>query len=265
MSSRQDDSAQIYPRNESDRYNLRRKHERHVYVVEFASGIVKVGQAMILKDRLNTHVRTAQAHGDSVTRTWASDVHIGYGDNERALIAFCAERWEPAIGAEYYRDADFDQIVEYAQGLPYERMGDAEIAAIRESTAHKVHTLHAELAARQELAALTTATNEAKDRVDLVTSLINNHNRWDASEALFQTYRKLLTVVPAAWAENDPAAAERYLVTCGASVEVAQRNALDYELDMRTLYAMQFQKEAESFEDIARFTSQWISARGEAS
>lgn len=88
-----------------------------LYVVEFASGTIKVGQTETPQRRLGEHAKTARIHGDEMTRWWFSDPHEDCEHNENALIRFCAARWEIVAGNEYFKAADFDVIAEYAYGL----------------------------------------------------------------------------------------------------------------------------------------------------
>lgn len=231
----------------------RQLHERYIYVIEFASRTVKVGQTKNATVRLADHVKSATTHSDSVTRSWFSGPHLDYRENERHLIAFCAQRWKLTVGTEFFRDADFDEVLAHAQGLPYRRLTQAEIIeAVRASILHR-EAVRAEFDARAELTARLRATDSAKQRLELVASLANDDNRPEASAATYEIVKDLFSREPSPWAISDPTAAQRYLVACGASVEAAQRTAPEFELGMRALYAMSCGQEAEFFDDIARF------------
>jgi hypothetical protein len=83
----------------------------YIYAVQFASGVVKVGQTRRPKIRLADHAKAAQAHGQSVYETLISPPHTNYRSNEQGLIAFCAARWHLIAGREYFADGDMEQIV----------------------------------------------------------------------------------------------------------------------------------------------------------
>ncbi|MEV8639240.1 hypothetical protein AB0395_47055 [Streptosporangium sp. NPDC051023] len=105
-------------RNQHVRDLYRATAERYVYVVEFTTGVVKVGRAGHQTQRIADHGRTAEKHGAAITRSWISTRHKEYAQNEIALIAFCAERWPLAGGKEYFAGADYSEVVRYARTLP---------------------------------------------------------------------------------------------------------------------------------------------------
>ena len=87
----------------------------HLYVVEFTSGVIKVGQAVRPQSRLATHAAHARIHGGDIRRTWVSDRHAGYDGTERILIAGCKQVGELAFGREYFRGIEFDWASRYAE------------------------------------------------------------------------------------------------------------------------------------------------------
>jgi len=109
---------------------LRRDIERHVYVIEFSSGTIKVGQTRSPQKRIDQHSKAAAAHGHTVRRNWISGPHAEFEANERALIAFCAARWEASSGREYFARASFELIAEYAQALPFHRFTVEELERV---------------------------------------------------------------------------------------------------------------------------------------
>lgn len=74
-----------------------------IYVVEFASGIVKVGKAKDPKGRVAAHTQLAEVHGGGVRSAWVSRRLVSYGEAERALIDLCARNGELVAGREYFR------------------------------------------------------------------------------------------------------------------------------------------------------------------
>lgn len=75
----------------------------YIYVVEFASGIVKVGRAKAPDDRAAYHALLARVHGGEIRSTWVSRRLVAYGDAERDLIRLCARRGDLVAGREYFR------------------------------------------------------------------------------------------------------------------------------------------------------------------
>ena len=86
----------------------RRPDVGHLYVVEFTSGVIKVGKAVGPKSRIASHSKFAAIHGDGIVRSWSSERHHGYSDSERDLITFCKKRGSRVFGHEYFRDVTFD-------------------------------------------------------------------------------------------------------------------------------------------------------------
>lgn len=87
---------------EADRI-LRQLAIGHIYVVEFSSGVVKVGRTAKPETRLANHSLFAQVHGGSITQSWVSGLHYCSADSERELIDFCLRFGPPVVGREYFR------------------------------------------------------------------------------------------------------------------------------------------------------------------
>lgn len=120
------------------REHFRAGAERYVYVVEFTTGVVKVGRTANQTQRVADHGRAAGKHGAAITRSWVSGPHKEYAQNEVALIAFCAERWPLAGGKEYFANADYHAVVEYARGLPMTHVTEADLDEYeKQSAKHK--------------------------------------------------------------------------------------------------------------------------------
>lgn len=228
---------------------LRRDIERYIYVVEFTSGSVKVGQTGNPNKRIGQHSMAAQAHGHSASRTWVSGPHIEYVANEAALIAFCEERWSVAVGHETFEAADFASILEYAQGLPYGRIAEGELRARSAERASALAWAHAAFNGKAALAKLGVLAEKA----ELIAPLVNDQNRWAACDAIYELAREGVSLSPSPWSDEDPTAAERYLSARGADLALARENAAEFELNFRTLYLIEYRREPESFEDLARF------------
>lgn len=90
-----------------------------VYVIQFSSGVLKVGQTSNPKARLADHAKVARAHGHGVEETLISPPHTNYLANERALITFCSARWSLIAGREYFADADIEEVVRFVETLTF--------------------------------------------------------------------------------------------------------------------------------------------------
>jgi hypothetical protein len=89
----------------------------HIYVVEFTSGVVKVGKSTAPKARLASHVHHALIHGGGVRRSWASARHHGCTETERELIAYCKKDGVAAFGKEYFTGVSFADVRGFASLL----------------------------------------------------------------------------------------------------------------------------------------------------
>lgn len=114
-----EDSPGVLPPERAvlDLKELQRRHEGYVYVLEFSSGVVKVGRTKRLEKRLGQHAQAAQVQRQRVQRSWVSPRHADYADSEQKLIDFCAGRWSLTSGSEYFADADYDEIAQFASIL----------------------------------------------------------------------------------------------------------------------------------------------------
>lgn len=317
--------------------------ERFVYVIEFTSGTVKVGQTANPEKRLLAHKQGARAHGHAIARSWVSMPHVNYDASEQSLIAFCSARWSASSGHEYFAGAGFEQVVEYAKTLPFRRLTAEEeeqltareqkraesfIAALKiglgapaavssilpsrlqlelgdnwyrkftaglaelekehpdrpadaDDVALMVRRIFQQMSPHEyedainhlvidywvglieeeredslPLSGASLAPDELaalRAKTQLIAALVNDENRWAACDAFYDLLKETVARTPAAWATEDPTAAERYLVGRGAPQERAQGNATEFELNFRTLFLMEFHREAESFDEIARF------------
>lgn len=92
----------------------RRRHQAvvdpgYVYVIEFVSGVVKVGKTIRPEARLRSHAGYAEAHGGGVLQSWVSEQIRLCGEAEQELIGYCKRRGELAFGREYFRGISFEE------------------------------------------------------------------------------------------------------------------------------------------------------------
>lgn len=88
--------------------------EGFIYVVEFTSGVVKVGKTTHPDSRLATHAKFARIHGGDIRQSWISEQHHGFSKTERILIEFCQQRGVPIFGKEYFGGVSFNHVRDYA-------------------------------------------------------------------------------------------------------------------------------------------------------
>lgn len=96
--------------------------ERYVYVVAFASGLLKVGYTARPHARMTSHIGVARTHGTAAISAWISGPHANATENEKELISYCRDTGMPQGGAEYFSDVDFGDIVKFAESLTFERL-----------------------------------------------------------------------------------------------------------------------------------------------
>lgn len=100
----------------------------HIYVVEFTSGVVKVGKAANPKARLATHTQLAEVHGGGVKSSWISRRLVAYADAERDLIMLCSRRGRLVAGREYFA-IDAAEARTYASIIDHTRLRADEAPA----------------------------------------------------------------------------------------------------------------------------------------
>lgn len=92
----------------------------YLYVIEFSTGVIKVGQTRDPQRRLGEHRRSAGAFGVSITQFWLSPPHANYLETEAALIIDCAE-FSPYSKREYFHAINWSEAVEDAFALTRRR------------------------------------------------------------------------------------------------------------------------------------------------
>lgn len=91
-----------------------------VYLLEFDTGVIKVGKAVDPRRRLQAHKSSAEAMGRRLVAAWVSRPHGNYAANERALIASFTHRSSQVIRAEYFVGVGITEARRIAQALPFE-------------------------------------------------------------------------------------------------------------------------------------------------
>jgi hypothetical protein len=91
-----------------------------LYVLEFDSGMVKVGRSATPQSRSRDHVRHVRRYtGGGLVRGWLSVAHSNVVDTEQALIRQ-GRGWATSVeGNEYLFGASFTKLVRFASSLTY--------------------------------------------------------------------------------------------------------------------------------------------------
>lgn len=85
-----------------------------VYVIEFSTGRVKIGQSSKPAARVRSHVDAAELHQQLTTRVWLSPEHATPGATERALLDFARRMGTQVAGVrECFDGVDFDFVVRH--------------------------------------------------------------------------------------------------------------------------------------------------------
>ncbi|MER7280457.1 GIY-YIG nuclease family protein [Dactylosporangium sp. NPDC000244] len=92
--------------------------EGYLYVIEFSTGVIKVGQTADPRRRLPEHRRDADAFKVAIVNFWISPAHWNYLDNEIDLINRCMQVSSRAR-REYFRDLSFVTAVGFANELTF--------------------------------------------------------------------------------------------------------------------------------------------------
>jgi hypothetical protein len=93
-----------------------RPGDGYLYVVEFSTGAIKVGQTINLKQRLAKHRRDAEAIDVAITDYWYSEPHRQYEVNEKTLLRYCARLGRKAKN-EYFHGLGLGTASAYADRL----------------------------------------------------------------------------------------------------------------------------------------------------
>lgn len=112
------DERRYATRKMSIRLPQQKVGEGYLYVVEFSTGSVKVGQTEDPRRRLGNHRAEAAAFGVHVTNYWISPAHINFRDNETRLINYCAEVSD-RTRKEYFHDLGYGRARQFAAALTF--------------------------------------------------------------------------------------------------------------------------------------------------
>lgn len=211
----------------------------HVYVLEFSSGVIKVGLTGNPRQRLDQHAKTAKVHSIAIMRSWFSPRHTDFQGNETKLIDYCTQAFgPPVVGNETFKGDHFEPAKSFAESLDfqvYERPAPPKL----DSGGNEL------LIYMRGPAALEELWRQAK----LVIDLTNDGNRWDANEALFQILKQIAWWTPPPWRESDPDVSLRHLRTISRDPRNEEERAADFELSSRVLFLMSHRRWPDTFQE----------------
>ncbi len=235
------------------RQRLARQTGGYIYVIEFTGGTVKVGRTKDAAQRLAQHARAADVHGAAVARHWFSERHMEFAANEKRLISFCMKHFgEPATGAESFSGADYAATVAYGETLPMEFITDSMLDRLVAGQIDTDLQHDEDFRRRRESALIAELTTE----VNLIKSLANDANSEATSEAIYNVVRRLMTETPAPWRFEDPTATADFL-ELRAGGPRPDSVVREFEVNMRALFALTYQREAADFAEFAAFLNRY--------
>lgn len=102
----------------------------YIYVVQFSSGTIKVGQTKDPTSRLRTHEAGARIHGVTVTDQWVSQPVAEPRRLERSVIEFCKSQYSSINGGEYFAGAEASEIIGFVETLEDGTSGSIRMAQV---------------------------------------------------------------------------------------------------------------------------------------
>jgi hypothetical protein len=85
----------------------------YIYIIEFSTGVVKVGRTTSPRQRIDGQLYTASKLGVEPTNIWLSAFHEDYKANEVELLGLLGA---PARGTEYFR-VEYSHVVKLAEAI----------------------------------------------------------------------------------------------------------------------------------------------------
>jgi hypothetical protein len=235
----------LVSQNKHQRRRVIKQNSGFVYVIRYSTGLLKVGQTKDLDNRFKQHRDNAIRQCQDIIESWGSPRHTSFAANEDSLISFCLKRYGlPIHGKETFEGADFADVVTYAESLHFPALTDGGVTRILEQEAVLANVAHYNFSERQRA--------NLRAEVELINSLANDLNRWQAHDAHFSVAERLMLLTPAAWHDEDPEAVNDYLaVKTGRPAD--RLKAREFEVSMRALFAMDLKREPQTFAELAAY------------
>lgn len=92
--------------------------EGFLYILQFSTGAIKVGQTVDLRKRLADHRLDAHAFNVAITDYWVSPAHVEYLANEQRLITYCKSLGRRSK-REYFHGTNLAAARAFANRLTY--------------------------------------------------------------------------------------------------------------------------------------------------
>lgn len=90
----------------------------NLYIIEFSTGVIKVGKSSTNGSRERRHRVLAESMGIDVTRSWSTPEIVETDLLERVLIKFCSRYGVCRGGSlEYFSGLDFDNVQKFTEAL----------------------------------------------------------------------------------------------------------------------------------------------------
>lgn len=95
----------------------------YIYVIEFDSGLIKVGRTSRPQQRITSHKGNVyNISRAEIINQWVSCEHTNPGENERKLISYCeVKSKKTGKRSEWFNNVNFADVVSYAEGLFYDQ------------------------------------------------------------------------------------------------------------------------------------------------
>lgn len=145
----------------------------YVYVIEFSTGLVKVGKTSDPAKRLETHRGNGAAFGADITRYWVSAAHDNFDSNETLLIQAMRDLGGTSNRAEYFTGVSMEESVAAAKSLTLDEIDtEAHEANIGRATAAIKAALWGDRDPVEEMqAAQRLAAERSRDRFSAIDAL----------------------------------------------------------------------------------------------
>lgn len=92
-----------------------RGKKESLYVIEFDSGIIKVGRGYSPEQRIKIHRQLGEIAGWKLTKIFSIECHVDVKKAEKRLISICLQSCTEVRAREWFLGLDFDAIVNSAK------------------------------------------------------------------------------------------------------------------------------------------------------
>lgn len=94
------------------------KNSGFIYICEFDNGLVKIGKSLNNPEtRIKTHESTMAITGSKLLRSWKSESHQKFSENEKILIDYISDF--STGGSKEWAKIEFESVLSKAKGLDF--------------------------------------------------------------------------------------------------------------------------------------------------